>query len=301
MTTFFEIYKGDTFALLTALFWALAVLFFKLSESRYSPLELNIVKNNVSLLGFALTILFFDHSFLLSLSPWQWSLLVMSSLSGVILGDLFFLLSLKKLGASLQAVVDMLYAPTMILGAYWAYGDQLNSQQALGGVLVLMSVFLISYPFRAAREGYGWGFLLGFFSQLSYVVSILLIRDFYNSDNIITITFYRFLIGNIIFMFYWRLKSPQPILGWKGLVQLHLPRPGFQYVILSALLGSFLAVLFWFLGFKYAVAGKVAIYNQMSNLLVVLLALFFLKEKIDLKKSFSLLLGFLGALIVGLS
>lgn len=67
-----------------------------------------------------------------------------------------------------------------------------------------------------------------------------------------------------------------------------------------AILGPFLATLCWCLGFKYNLAGRAAIYNQLSTVFIIVLAYFFLKERMTTRKFVGLLLAITGALFVGL-
>jgi drug/metabolite transporter (DMT)-like permease len=65
-----------------------------------------------------------------------------------------------------------------------------------------------------------------------------------------------------------------------------------------ALLGPFLATLFWIAGFKYLEAGRAAIYNQLSTAFIILSAYFFLGEKLTKRKMLGVVLALTGASIV---
>jgi drug/metabolite transporter (DMT)-like permease len=67
-----------------------------------------------------------------------------------------------------------------------------------------------------------------------------------------------------------------------------------------ALLGPFLATLFWIAGFKYETVGRAAIYNQLSTVFIILLAWLILKEHMSRRKVAGVVLAIAGALIVGL-
>ena len=59
-----------------------------------------------------------------------------------------------------------------------------------------------------------------------------------------------------------------------------------QYVILGAILGTYLSVIFWLAGYKYTLAGRAAIYNQLSTVFIIILARVFLKEPMTSKKDY---------------
>ena len=74
-----------------------------------------------------------------------------------------------------------------------------------------------------------------------------------------------------------------------------------QYVILGAFLGTYLSVIFWLAGYKYTLAGKAAIYNQLSTVFIIILARVFLKEPMTSKKIIGVSLAIFGAMIVSVS
>ena len=49
-------------------------------------------------------------------------------------------------------------------------------------------------------------------------------------------------------------------------------------LLAGAFFGTFLSVIFWLAGLKYTLAGRAAIYNQLSTIFIILLASIFLNE-----------------------
>ena len=62
--------------------------------------------------------------------------------------------------------------------------------------------------------------------------------------------------------------------------------------------GTYLSVILWLAGYKYTLAGRAAIYNQLSTILISIMAVLFLKEEMTRKKKIGILLSFFGAIIV---
>lgn len=71
-------------------------------------------------------------------------------------------------------------------------------------------------------------------------------------------------------------------------------------MIPMAVLGPFLATLFWVGGFKYLTAGRAAIYNQLSTVLIIVLAYLVLKERFTIRKAIGTALALLGAILVAM-
>ena len=72
------------------------------------------------------------------------------------------------------------------------------------------------------------------------------------------------------------------------------------FMLLGAFFGTYLSVILWLAGYKYTFSGKAAIYNQLSTVLISIMAVVFLKEKLTNKKKIGIVLSFFGAVFVGL-
>jgi drug/metabolite transporter (DMT)-like permease len=54
----------------------------------------------------------------------------------------------------------------------------------------------------------------------------------------------------------------------------------------------------WFAGFKYTLAGKAAVYNQLSTILIIILAAAFLGERLSRHRIAAILLALAGGWLV---
>ena len=72
------------------------------------------------------------------------------------------------------------------------------------------------------------------------------------------------------------------------------------YVISGSLLGTYLSVIFWLSGFKYTLASRAAIYNELSTIMIIILASIFLKESMTKQKWIAIIFAVSGGLIVGI-
>jgi drug/metabolite transporter (DMT)-like permease len=69
-------------------------------------------------------------------------------------------------------------------------------------------------------------------------------------------------------------------------------------MVLGTVLGSYLSIVAWLAGFKYAQAGIAALLNQTSTVLVVLLAAVFLGERMTRLKMVAVAMAFAGTAII---
>ena len=87
-------------------------------------------------------------------------------------------------------------------------------------------------------------------------------------------------------------------IGYKSIIS--ILREGFKdkYILWGSFMGTYLSVIFWLAGYKYTLAGRAAIYNQLSTILIIVLARIFLKESFNFKKIIGLIFAIIGAILV---
>jgi drug/metabolite transporter (DMT)-like permease len=76
------------------------------------------------------------------------------------------------------------------------------------------------------------------------------------------------------------------------------PQPGLKWMLSGTIFGSYLSLMCWLAGFKYARAAIAAPLNQTSTMFVVLLAALFLGEPLTKVKLLAVALAFSGAAII---
>src|SRR5687767_6709035 len=100
---------GELLALLTALLWAVGVIFFKRSVGFVAPFALNLFKNCVAFVLLAATAIVLGQTHTLSVPPKDLVLMLLSGAIGIGISDTLLLMTLSRLGASRTALVDCLY------------------------------------------------------------------------------------------------------------------------------------------------------------------------------------------------
>ena len=290
----FYLNTGDIYALLTAFCWSSAVILFDLSSRRLGSLQLNMLKNIIGVFGFVLTLQFLEGGFP-KCSSIDLVLLIVSGVLGVALGDLLFLASLRRLGAGLSAIVGTSYSPAVFLFSFLMFQETITTQSYIGGILVMAGIMVGTSKISARSDKMDIvkGVLYGILAQVLTAYSVLMVRPIMESYSIIFIALVRFSTGFILSAcVLWILKGRTILMGT---VKMGIKNP---YLVTGALLGTYLSVIFWLLGFKYTLAGRAAIYNQLSTILIILMAAVFLKESMTQRRWLSVVLAVCGALLV---
>ena len=290
----FHLNSGDIFAILTALCWSSGVIFFQVSGRILSSLQINLLKNIIGVIGFIGFLVVQRNEFPVFTHHELW-IMVISGTFGVAVGDLFFLASLRRLGASLNAIVSTTYSPTIFLLAFFMFGEVISLQAYCGGALVIAGILIgtLEIPKNRSRRNISRGVFYGFIAQVLTAFSVLLLKPIMEIHPVVPIALVRFSTGAVLSIgFLVFTKGPSALR--------ETIKQGFKHppLIMGSILGTFLSVIFWLAGYKYTLAGRAAIFNQLSTIFIIIMAAIFLKEAMTRRKWLAVTCALSGALLV---
>ena len=288
---------GDLYAVITAICWSSAVILFDISTKKFTAIQLNVLKNFIGVFGFILTII------VLSIPSPNFSqqdifTLALSGVLGILIADGLFLESLRRLGSGISAVVSTIYTPTVFIIAFILFRESINPQSYIGGALVLggITISVFQPPNAVKKRDLYVGILFGIMANILTAYSVLIIKPIMKNNSVVYVALYRFSVGFFFGILINLLKG-----GIKPVVQKFKQGLTNRYVVLGAILGTYLSVIFWLAGYKYTLAGRAAIYNQLSTVFIIILARIFLKEPMTSNKVIGVSLAIFGAIIVSIS
>ena len=265
------------------------------------PLALNLFKNVLALALFTLTMVVVGQPFLrVEASGGDLALLLLSGAIGIGVSDTLFFMCLNRVGAGLQAIVNTSYSPIIILLSVAFLGERLNAMQAGGAVLIVGAVLAVTWV-RGDRRATARvperlkGILLGIGATATQGISIVMVKPLLEESPILWVTWWRLLGG----------------LALGGLVLLatreqrqsvrFLARPrSWAVMVPGAIMGSYVSLLFWLAGMKFAPASIAAALNQTSSLWTFVLAVLILHEPATRRRVVGLALGVVGVMLVSL-
>jgi len=271
------------------------VILMRISGLTIPPLPLTLFRSFVAIVGFVVVLLFTDDSLLPNYDAMTWLRLVASAILGISIADTLFAAALNRLGASLQALADCIYAPSVAVVGFFLFGEGLTAWELIGGALVISGVFVGMVKTKEIDDPRDLivGTVLAAGAHVIMALGILMVRDVIREGSMIWIAAFRFIVataGLALFALA-RGKVDDITMGFRR-------RDTWKHMIPMGLLGSFLATLLWIAGFKYETPGRAAIYNQMSTVFIILLAWLILKEKMTPRKLAGVALAIAGALLV---
>ncbi len=287
---------GEFYALLCAIFWAVAVILFKRSGETVDPFALNFFRVTISSILLVITTEIAGVPLLRDAPREDIITLVLGGILAIALADTFFHKCLNTVGAGITAIVECLYSPLMITFAFLFLGERVGVTEIVGMVMVVGGVLVASsqappggLPRKTQIEGMLWGMA----AMTSLTLGVIYVKPVLEHQPILWATAVRQL-GALVVMIPIVLLSPRRRV-WLDVFR---PRRDWRFTMTGTLMGSYFALIFWLAGLKLTTAGTAAILNQTSTIYVLILATVILKESFTKRKVVATGMAVSGILVV---
>ena len=284
---------GEILALASGLAWAVAVVLFRVSGRSIHPVGLNLGKNVLGLALIAPTVLLLGEPILPSVPISTTGLLLLSGVLGIAVSDTLFFHALNRLGASLTAIVDCFYSPFVIAFSFVLLGERLSLVQLGGAALVVSAILTVSKEGkleRIGRKDLALGIVYGILAMFFVALGIVMVKPVLGSVSIVWATLVRMAGGTAA------LALLVPVLrNRRSVLSPLLERRNWKALVPAAFFGSYLSLILWTGGMKYAKASVAAVLNQLNTIFIVIIAAVFLKERLTGWKLAAVVLAFVGA------
>lgn len=294
-------HAGEIYSALCALLWAVAVILFRKSGEKVTPVVLNLFKDVTGLILLCLTMLILSVEFFPAKQTAEdWIILLISGVIGIGIADTIFFASLNRLGAGRSAIVDCLYSPFVILCSL------VHLDESLGPLLIVALVMMVSAIFIGTWQPeltdkpedvkqIRIGIILGVISMACMAIGISMAKPVLDRSDPWWATTVRMVSGTVFLAV---------IVGFtrhrRELKKVFLPSSLWKVTVPAAVVGAYLAVFFWIAGMKYTETTTASVLNQSSNVFVIFLATLFLKERLTVRKLIAICMGFAGGVIATL-
>jgi drug/metabolite transporter (DMT)-like permease len=287
---------GEIYALTTAFIWGLAVILFKKSGETVHPIALNLFKNLMAVVLIIITILLGGNTILHTAEMRDYWLLVLSGALGIGISDTLFFMCLNRLGASLTAIVDCLYSPSVILLSIFWLGESLSAMQLIGVGLIILAIIIATQ--KKGRAGISpknlfWGILFGVLAMFTVAVGIVLIKPVLSRSPLLWVSLVRFSGGVAVLLIVLAFHRQR-----KVILKSILSTKSWGYTLSGSFVGAYLALIIWLAGMKYTQASTAAALNQTSSVFVFVFAALILKEPINLQRLAGIITAIGGVFLV---
>ena len=289
---------GQILAAASGLAWAIAVVLFRVSGRRIHPIGLNLAKTVLALAIIGPTLLVLGEPLRPAVPASTTWLLILSGVLGIAISDTLFFYALNRLGAGLTAIVDCFYSPFVIALSFALLGERLTLVQLAGAALVVSAVLTLSKEGkieRIGRKDLALGILYGILAMFFVAFGIVMVKPVLGSVSVFWSTFVRLAGGSIA------LALLVPFLRNRRAVLAPLLEPrNWKTLVPAAFFGSYLSLILWMGGMKYAKASVAAVLNQLNTVFIVIIAALFLKERLTGWKVLAVGLALVGAYLASM-
>jgi len=256
-------------ALGCALAWAAAVLSFRrLAEQ--PPAAVNLFKNTVATALLVLTLAALGRWPDPSRSAHDWLLLVVSGILGLAVADTLFLAGLRRIDASVAAVADCAYSPTVVILSTLFLHEPLAAGLLLGGPLVVVGLIVVSYQRRTdARPIDQRGLALVVLGVMTTAVGVVVAKPALDRSDLLEATTIRLASGSIALFLFESMRGRT-----REVLSLFRPQPAWRPALIATFFGTYVSMILWLGGMKYGTASRAALLNQMGAIFVLVLSRF---------------------------
>lgn len=289
-------YLGESFALGSALVWAVAIILFRISGKTVHPLGLNFFKSLLSIFLLIGTMLALGESIFPKVQWKTYGLLLFSGAIGIGAADTLLFASLNRLGAGLSAIVACSYSPFVIFLSAAFIGERMIGVQLFGVALIILAVLMISQKWVKTdirRKDLIAGIFLGLTAMFLTAVGIVIMKPILNTSSILWTLLIR-TVGGILLLSLVLLFHPKSQSIWTSIMSVK----NWGVMLPGSLLGGYLAFIAWTGGMKYIQASEASALNQMSTIFIFILGIIFLRESVTKERIIALLMAVTGVLFV---
>lgn len=287
---------GPIIALGCAITWAIALILWEKVGPGLPARALNCFKNGFSLLLLVPTLFLIEGPGFPEISRNDLLIILVSGSVGIGIADGLYLWSLELIGPSRLAIIDCLYTPTVVLVSWFFLGERVNGLQILGGLMVLVAALLVSVE-KSMDEVHRTQLLKGCLictgAILVMTLGIVGLKPVFPRVSLFWIVTLRLGIGFIVSLLGVLISSAR-----KNVIPRFLSVSGKKYILLASFCGTYLSMVLWVAGFKYNQAAIAAILNQTSTVFTVVLAAYYLDEKLTKKRVLAVITSMAGVFVL---
>lgn len=290
---------GEIYALGAAIVWACAVILLQRSGESAGPFALNLFRIGISLPLLVITTLLAGTPLLRAAPLTDYLILLASGVIGIAIADTLFHRSLNAVGAGVSAIVGTVYSPTVVLMAFLLIGERVSTVDLLGMALILSGILLSTslppLPGQRTRRELIEGILLGVLSIALLAFAIVIAKPVLDRSPLLWAATVR-QTGCMIAL----LLSTLFLRRTRRAYRFFRPTRAWRFMLPATVLGSYISLMLWMAGMKHTLASLAAILNQTATIFILILAVIFLREPLNLRKAIAAALAVAGVLLITL-
>jgi drug/metabolite transporter (DMT)-like permease len=226
----------------------------------------------------------------------DWCMVAGSGTLGLAFADSMLFAGLSRIGAARLAVVDTIYAPIVMFLSSLFLQEHLTGWFLVGAIGVLGGVAIASIE-KGAMGGLDpelrRGLLYAATAIASTATGVVLVKPVLERSDLLEVTWSRMIVGFTVQTAYLVLTG-----GFQQTLRDVTRTEVWKAMLPAAVLGTWVSLLLWLGGFKWAPASVAAVLNQLGTVYILVMAHVFLKEKVTVRQTTGALIAAASALVI---
>ncbi len=279
---------GELLTILSAMIWALSSVFYKAGLKTMKPTTVNTIRPIVALFFLVgVIIITGDFKDISNLTTRDIIYIFLSTISGVVIGDLLYMFSLRTVGIARAYPISNTYPLFTILMARLFLGEIITFKLISGAILIIIAIFLISEKDFELDIKKGVIFALG--ASFFWGTSMIIMKLAMSTVNPIVFSTIR--MG--IFAFFLLLYTMR-----YEKIEFTKVNRSWIIVAIGGILDLGVGIPLFLEALKYIDASRAAPLNGTAPIFAIIFTILFTKEKVTSRIIFGVILSFLGVLII---
>ncbi len=289
---------GELISLFTAFCWTITVISFEYSGKRVGSLSVNIIRLFFGFILLGVTLFFLRGYFIPLDATWnQWSLLMISGLIGLVIGDLFLFQAFVDVGGRISLLVMSTVPPISALLGYLFLNESISAMDLLGMTVTLISVVIVILAKKQKEKVFSKhllkGILFAVIGAIAQALGLIFSKQGMGDYNAFAATQIRIIAALAGFMIYITI-----IKGWPKVKTAFKDKKSIKFIILGSIFGPFLGVTSSLLALQYIQVGIATTIAQINVVLIIPFSIFLFKEKVNFKEIIGSIGAFIGVAIM---
>ena len=291
-------FLGEIISLGTAFFWTFTVISFESAGKRVGSLSVNIIRLLFGFVYLTLTVFILEGSLFPDASMYQWNMLLISGLIGLVIGDLFLFQAFVDLGGRLSLLIYCsVPIMTSILG-FFIFGETFDFLTILGIVVTLTAISVVILSKREENNTYHpkvlKGIIFAFIGAIAQALGLVFSKlGMADSLNAFAATQMRVIPAIVGFVIYITV-----IKKWPDVKNAFKDKIGLRWIILGSIFGPFLGVASSLAAMNYTSIGVSTTIAQLNVVLIIPFSIFLFKEKVSKIEIIASVFAFIGVALL---
>lgn len=292
-------YLGEVISLGTAFFWTFTVIGFEYAGKRVGSLPVNIIRLILGFTFLTTTILILEGSFVsLDASIYQWNMLLISGLIGLVVGDLFLFQAFVDIGGRLSLLIySSVPIMTSLLG-YFFFNETFDLLTILGIIITLTAISVVILSKRdddkkihpKLLKGITFALIGAVAQAVGLVFSKWGMSDTVGAFEATQIRVIAAIVGFVVYIF---------IRGEWGSVKTALKdKTALKFILLGSIFGPFLGVASSLAAMNYTSIGVSTTIAQLNVILIIPFSVFLFEDKVNALEVVASIFAFIGVALL---